>query len=228
MFKHSFSILVFLFLAVFVTAQSKNLPEFTSISTGGSVQVELVKGSSPKAEYTIIKGNKEDLFIEVKNDELVVKIKSKNSMWNRSETKAKVTVYYNGTLKAIDCAAGSSLNADNEISTASMDIEVSSGANCNVKLKAEDVNVSASSGAKVSINGTGNTAVYDASSGSKIEAGNFISSIADADVSSGASISLHATKKLKADASSGGSIKYKGNPESTNIDSGMSGSIRSY
>ncbi|MBP6569161.1 MAG: DUF2807 domain-containing protein [Saprospiraceae bacterium] len=227
MFKHSFSILVFLFLSVFVTAQSKNLSEFTSISTSGSVQVELVKGSVPKAEYTIIKGNKEDLFIEVKNDELVVKIKSKNSMWNRSETKAKVTVYYT-TLNAIDCAAGSSLNSDSEISAATMDIEVSSGANCNIKLKAEDVDVSASSGAKVSINGTGNTAVYDASSGSKIEAGNFISSIADADVSSGASISLHATKKLKADASSGGSIKYRGNPESTNIDSGMSGSIRSY
>ncbi len=227
MFKHPFSILFFLCVYTFVTAQSKNLSEFTSISTSGSVQVELVKGNSPKAEYTIIKGNKEDLFIDVKNDELIVKIKSKNSMWNRSETKAKVTVYYT-TLNGIDCAAGSSLSTDNEISTSGMDIEVSSGANCNIILKAEVVNVSASSGAKVSINGTGNTAIYDASSGSKIDAGNFISSSADADVSSGASISLHATKKLTADASSGGSIKYKGKPESTNIDSGMSGSIRSY
>jgi Putative auto-transporter adhesin, head GIN domain len=228
MSRHQFSILFFLLFNTFVNAQSKNLSAFTAISTSGSVQVELVKGKAQKADYTIIKGNEDDLFIDVKNNELTVKIKSKNGMWNRSETKAKVTVYYNGTLKGIDCSAGSSLTSDSEISTSDMDIEVSSGANCSILLKSEDVNVSASSGAKVSINGTGNMAVYDASSGSKIDAGNFIASKANADVSSGASISLHATKKLTADASSGGSIKYKGNPESTNIDSGMSGSIRSY
>lgn len=228
MSKHHFSILFFLLFNSYVNAQSKNLSEFSSISTSGSVQVELIKGNTTKAEYTIIKGNEDDLFIDVKNNELTVKIKSKNSMWNRSETKAKVTVYYNGTLKGIDCSAGSSLKSESEINTSDMDIEVSSGANCNILLKTEDVNVSASSGAKVSINGTGNIAVYDASSGSKIDAGNFIASNANADVSSGASISLHATKKLTADASSGGSIKYRGNPESTNIDSGMSGSIRSY
>jgi len=228
MSKHLVSIFFSMCLITFVNAQSKSLSEFSSISTSGSVQVELVKGSSPKAEYTIIKGNEDDLFIDVKNNELIVKIKSKNTMWNRSETKAKVTVYYSGTLKGIDCSAGSSLKSESEITTSEMEIEVSSGANCSIILKSDDVNVSASSGAKVSVNGTGTNVIYDASSGSKIDAVNFIASKADADVSSGASISLHATKKLKADASSGGSIKYKGNPESTNIDSGMSGSIRSY
>jgi len=226
--KYLLSVLVLLISSSFTLfAQSKNLAEFTSISTSGSVQVELVKGSSPKAEYTILKGNEEDLIMDVKSGELIVKIKSKHSMWNRSETKAKVTIYYT-SLKAIDCSAGSSLKSESEINEKDMNIEASSGANCSILLKSEDVNVSASSGAKISINGTSNTAIYDASSGSRIDAANLLTSNADADVSSGASISLHATKKLKADASSGGSIKYKGKPESTNIDSGMSGSIRSY
>ncbi len=85
-----------------------------------------------------------------------------------------------------------------------------------------------SSGSSVTIDGTTTNAVYDSSSGARIDAKFLIASIADADVSSGGNISLHATKKLKADASSGGSIKYKGNPASKNIDSGMSGSISSF
>lgn len=223
-----------LFIALFIFcaseisfAQSKSLSSFTSISTSGSVQVELVKGDSPRAEYSIVKGNAEDLFIEVKGQELTVKIKSKNSMWNRSETKAKVTVYYQ-TLSGIDCSAGSSLKADAEIVSSSMAIESSSGANCSVKVKSTDVNIDCSSGSKVSVSGSASAVNLDASSGARIDAVALVASDAVADVSSGASISLYASKKLNADASSGGSIKYKGNPEKTNIHSGVSGSVKSF
>ena len=208
-------------------AQTKSLSSFNSISTSGSVQVELIKGDNPKADYTIIKGNEEDLVIEVKGQELTVKIKSKMSMWNRSETKAKVTVYYQ-TLSGIDCSAGSSLKGDAEIVSTSMDIESSSGANCSIKVKSTDVNVDCSSGAKVSVSGSATAVNLDASSGARIDAVALMASDAIADVSSGASISLYASKKLNADASSGGSIKYKGSPEKTNIHSGISGSIKSF
>ena len=222
-----------LFVALFLlcgiqvgSTQSKSVSPFNAISTSGSVQVELIQGDSPKVDYTIIKGDSEDLIIEVKGQELQVKIKS-NSFWNRSETKAKVTVYYQ-TLKSIDCAAGSSIRAENEIVSTSMDIESSSGANCNVMVKSDDLNVDSSSGSKVIVHGTSNSVNYDASSGARIDAEGMMASVAVADVSSGASIALHASKKLNADASSGGSIKYKGDPEKTNIHSGFSGSIKSY
>lgn len=208
-------------------AQSKSLPSFTAISTSGSVQVELVKSSVSKADYAIIKGDEDDLYIEVKGNELFVKIKPQVGFWNSSNTKAKVTVYYQ-TLSSIDCAAGSSIKSDSEIVAESMDIESSSGANCSVILKSTDVNVDSSSGSKVSVSGSATSVNYDASSGARIDAAGLMASDAIADVSSGASISLYASKKLNADASSGGSIKYKGDPEKTNISSGISGSIRSY
>ncbi|MFZ1750774.1 MAG: head GIN domain-containing protein [Saprospiraceae bacterium] len=218
---------IFTLLQWSAIGQSVHLPAFDAISTSGSVKVELIKSNTTRADFEIIKGDKEDLVIEVKNKELIVKIKSSFSLWNRSNTKAKVTVYYQ-SINEIDCSAGSSLFTDSEITATAMDIDVSSGANCSIKLKSDEVMVSSSSGSKVTINGITSTANYDASSGSSIDATYLIASTADADVSSGASISLYATDKLKAEASSGGSIRYKGKPESTNLSSGMSGSITSF
>ena len=224
------SIFLNLLLILFCTsliAQTKSLSNFDAIKTAGSVDVTLMKGSTPRAEYTIQKGKAEDLFLEVDNNVLVVKIKSKKSSWNRSETKAKITIYYT-ELASIECEAGSSLYSESEIVTENMSIETSSGANCNIKLQCSNVILNSSSGSKISLNGKVSSAKYDASSGSKINAVSLTASTGDATASSGASISLHAIKKLKADASSGGSIKYKGKPENVNIDSGKSGSISSF
>ena len=215
------------FLTIVSFGQSKSLSAFTSISTSGSVSVELIKGASPKAEYTILKGNEEDLIIEVNNGELFVKIKSKNKSWTGSGTKASVKVYYQ-TVNKIECSAGSSIAAYSEIDAASMEIGASSGANCQVKVKAKDLDVDASSGSKISISGTSKSAKYEASSGSKIDASANESETVNADVSSGANVTAYATKSITADASSGGSIKYKGNPETKNINTGMSGSVNSY
>jgi hypothetical protein len=220
-------VLFLLLLSTAIFCQSKNLSNFTSISTSGSVQVELIKSDKNRAEYSISKGNKEDLYIEVKGSELEVKIKSNYKFWNRSETKASVTIYYT-SLSGIDCSAGSKITAKSEINTSSMEIETSSGSSCMIILKSENLKVRSSSGSKVSITGDVKQASYEASSGARIDANHLESKIADADVSSGGSITMHVSKKLTAEASSGGSIKYRGNPESTDIDSGMSGSIKSF
>lgn len=222
--KFIFSSLMFLAVNCMI-AQSVNLPSFTSLSTGGSVQVTLIKSNTTKADYTILKGNESELLIEVVDNELKVKIKSK---WNGSNTKAKVDVYYS-TLSNINCAAGSSVYAAEAINNDIMAINTSSGASCNLKVKSETLTVKSSSGASLDLSGSTQNVSYSASSGSSINAAALIANIADADVSSGANIKLHAVKKLKGDASSGGSIKYKGKPESVNLDSGRSGgSIKSF
>lgn len=209
-------------------AQSKVLPPFSAVSTAGSVQVELIKGNEEKAEYNILKGSPEDLYMEVEQGTLIVKIKSKNSWWNRSETKAKVKVFYR-SLDGIESAAGSSVKSDDVMNTTSLSVEASSGSNCNLNLDGNKVKLYSSSGAKILVKGKCKWLTLEASSGSRIDAADFPVAEAEAEVSSGASIAVNASKKLKADASSGGSIKYKGKPESTNFDSGMSGgSIKSF
>lgn len=227
MLKKIFALSFLLAFALYLQAQTKSLAPFHTIKTATGIQVELVKGESPKAEYTILKGSAEDLFIEVENGELSVKYKSKNGKWNRTNTKAKVTIYYT-SLSSIACSSGSSLSSEEAIVTDKMEIEASSGSKCNIKLESTNILVSCSSGSSITLEGSGGAAKYSASSGSKISASNFQVNSADANVSSGANVSLNASKNLKADASSGGSIKYRGKPENININSGMSGSISSF
>jgi hypothetical protein len=226
MLRNSFILVIICITISWASSQTKNLSSFTSISTSGSVQVELVKSDVTKAEYTILKGKTEDLDIHVANDELVVKIKNKMK-FSGSNTKAKVTVYYT-TLSSIDCSAGSSVSTSQHINTTNMKVESSSGAKCQLLVKCTDLTLDSSSGSSISINGSAHTANYDASSGANINASSLTADNAVADASSGASIKLYALKKLSADASSGGSIKYKGKPENVNVESGTSGSISSF
>lgn len=220
-------IAIVVFWCSFLMGQTKVLENFNSISCSGNVQVELVRGNTPKADYKILKGNEEDLVLQVKNSELIVKTKSNVSFWNRSNAKAKVTVYYQN-LVSIDCSSGATLEAKNEILTSTMDIETSSGSSCSVKLNTNHLEVSASSGSSLTMFGSCTTIDVDGSSGASIDASNLKAAYGEADASSGASISVNVFKKLTADAGSGGSIKYKGKPENVNFDSGVSGSISSF
>ncbi|MBK8624191.1 MAG: DUF2807 domain-containing protein [Saprospiraceae bacterium] len=227
MLKKIFAFTLFLGFCIYLNAQSKSLSPFHAIKAATGLNVQLVKGDAPKAEYTILKGNAEDLYIEVENGELIVKLKSKNGKWNRSETKANITIYYTN-LNAIDCSSGAYVYTDQAITSDKMEIETSSGSKCKIILQCNEVIANSSSGSSMTLEGKSKTATFDASSGSKISASSLEVNIAEADVSSGANISLNAAKKLKADASSGGSIKYKGKPDDVNINSGMSGSISSF
>jgi hypothetical protein len=202
-----------------VDGQTIDVDPFTSIKTSGNVTVELIKGTAPKAEFTIIKGREEDLIIKVEGDVLTVKIKSQDSWYNTSNTKALVKVYYQN-LNDITSAAGSSVQAKTPIKSENLKVDGSSGASISLIVDTEKIKIEASSGCSISINGKSDTASYDASSGSSISCRSLIANNVDVSASSGASASVFANEKIKADASSGASINYGGSPKEKNIDSG--------
>jgi hypothetical protein len=212
----------FLLLALAITAQSVTVPNFNGIKTGGNVAVTLVKGPSPKVDYTILKGNKEDLIIEVKSELLIVKVKGNPGAY-ASATKAKVTVYYQD-LSQLKIAAGSTVSSEGTIKSEKLEIECSSGSSTTLNLDVDISTVSVSSGASLTIEGITNKLEAQASSGASMSASRFKAKNVDAQSSSGASMTVFASEKLIASASSGGSLSYKGSPKSKKIDSGsMSG-----
>lgn len=212
-----------LFLTVSLNAQTRQIGNFTGLRVSASVSVKLVKADTPSIEYKMIKGNESSLITEVKGNNLIVKIKSKIG-WNNNNAKAKVIVYYT-ELDDISVSAGATLKSDDPIRTDDMDIDVSSGSSADIEVIAETIDADASSGATLKLEGSATKAAFDAISGATINAKLMICDYVNADVSSGASISVHANKKLNADASSGGSIRYTGDADDTRIDKGWSGQI---
>jgi Putative auto-transporter adhesin, head GIN domain len=221
--KQRVSLLSFLLLiAIFSYGQTRTIADFNSLSTAGSVKVELIKSSVPKIEYKMLKGKDEDLITEVKNGKLSIKIKNK---WGMSNAKADVKVYYT-SLNSLVSSAGSSIQSFEKINSDNMSISSSSGSRISLILNANSTAVNSSSGSSITLSGDVKGAgTFDSSSGSNINASGLSINDADVEASSGSSISLWVKNKISADASSGGNIKYKGTPTIVDTDKSSGGSI---
>lgn len=205
-----------------LTGQSRKVGSFSGISTSGSVEVKLEKADSPSVSYKMIRGNSEDLITKVKGDVLQVYIKQ--SWGIKKNAKAKVIVYYT-ELNDISASAGSSLVSADVIKSDNLEIDCSSGASAKLELDTRTTEIGASSGASIRVSGRAGAAELDASSGASVGASDLIAKHVEAEASSGASVSCHATDSIEAEASSGGSVNYSGNPDKKEISKNRSGSV---
>ncbi len=219
-----FAIIAFVLSSIFVIGQTRDVGNFNAVHASTSVVVTLVKASSPSVEFTMKKGNPEQLITKVKNGTLYVKMKSGSDNWNNT-TKADVTVYYT-ELDAIKASAGCTLTSDNTIKAREMDIGISSGSTAKLDIEATDVEVEVSSGATLILKGEAKKGNFEASSGATLNAYYFVTQDADVEANSGASLSIHVDDTLDAEASSGASISYTGDVKNKNIDAGWSGRIK--
>ena len=218
-------ILILVFAMNATYAQSvRNVDDFSRIKVSNSVKVKLIKSDQPKVEFKMITGDEEDLITKVKDGQLIVKLKSGKMSWS-SKSKAAVKVYYTN-LSGVDVNAGASVKSEELIKTEDMAVDVSSGANADLEVEAQTIDADVSSGGKIKLEGSAKSGNYDVSSGANLNAKLMICDYVDADVSSGGRMDVHANKKLNADASSGGSIRYTGDVENVDTDSGWSGQIK--
>lgn len=212
------------FIPLLLVAQTKvDVGSFEHVSVSTSIEATIVQSNTHKVEYTMIKGSADNLKIKNDNGRLKVTTKS-NKGWG-NKTKAKVTIH-TPSLKSIKGSAGGSIRTDGTFEANKLTVDGSSGSSIKLELMASEINCDVSSGASIKLAGETKHLEVDASSGSSFRAGDLKSKSVEADASSGASVKIWATESIDADASSGASVSYKGNPSKTNIDKGVSGSIR--
>jgi len=202
----------------------REVGDFNEVSASANVSVKLIKSDVQKVEVKMIRGNEEDLITKVKNNKLIIKIKSGIFKGN-NKTKAKVKVYYTD-LFGVEASAGSSVKGEELIHTSHMDVDVSSGAVIDIEVETNKLSADASTGGRIALEGSAENGNFDVSSGANIDASDFVCDNVSADASSGGKLQVHVNKKLNADANSGGSIRYRGNAEYTNTDAGWSGQIK--
>lgn len=207
----------------FSIAQSKKLTAFTALKARGNVNITLEPSKENKADFTMIKGNAEKLSMEVNADGVLeIKLLSDNSMFNRSNGQANVTLYF-VELNQIEATGGSQVNGTESFDSKEMIINVSSGSTVNVRVNAAVYDLNSSSGASLTLTGKGKKASFAASSGASINAVALELEQAEAKSSSGSNITLNATESVDAKASSGSSVRYKGNPSKVKSDAKTSG-----
>lgn len=214
----------------YLSGEARNVGEFSGIQVSTGVDV-VYKQESPtnikviadadKLQYVITKV--ENGMLKVYVDSKGVKnLKFKNLSVNVSSPRMNTIKTSSGanftavtSVKEnnldLDASSGSSIKGKFAISN-STNVNATSGSVIKVSLNTRNIVAKASSGSDTVLEGQGSSGVFEVSSGALCKAENLRMNEVEAESTSGGSLSINVTDKLKVKASSGGLVKYRGSP----------------
>jgi hypothetical protein len=213
-----------LLLALTIFAQSKetrNLSSFNELSVSEAIKVELVKGSSEKAEVEVTGTDAKNVLTEVSGDRLKIHMASGN--WKNVNAFVRLTYK---DLEEIDVSSAAHVSTESTISSDRMEMDVSSAGKADLIFNVGQMEVDVSSAGNLRAQGEVDEIEVDVSSAGSMSAYDLECKNADLAASSAGSIKITVTEKIDARASSGGSIRYKGNPEKERVSSSAGGSVK--
>jgi len=213
-----------LFIVLTIFAQNKetrNLSSFSELSVSEAIKVELVKGSSEKAEVEVSGTDAENVLTEVSGDRLKIHMASGN--WKNVNAFVKLT-YRN--LEEIDVSSAANVSSESAITSSTMEMDVSSAGKADLVFDVGQMEVDVSSAGSLSAEGEVDEIEVDVSSAGSMNAYDLKCKKADLAASSAGSVKITVTELIDARASSGGSIRYKGKPEKERVSSSAGGSVK--
>jgi len=229
----------------YLNGEARNVGEFSGIDVSMGVNVVFkqenptnikVIADADKLQYIITKVENGVLKVYVDNKG-VKNLKFKNlsvnvSSPNMSNIKISSGATFTGVnmIKennlGINASSGALVKGNFSISNTT-NVEASSGSNIKSNITTKVINVNVSSGASANLGGEAQSAMIDLNSGASCSADNLKINTAVAKSTSGASLSLSVSDKLKISVSSGGAAKLKGDPElDAKIDKVSGGSFK--
>jgi len=217
--KAFLSLSFFLLVSFSLSSQSetRDLDSFTGVDVSAGISVTYHTGS-PKAEITYKNADADDLILKQMGKTLKINYKSSWN-WNSNKNRSiKIKLYGDQPLNSVDVSSGAYFYADDSFSTDSFDASASSGGSLSVDIEADEVEVDVNSGGSAEIAGKTGYLEVDANSGGSFKGLELRATKVDAEANSGGSAKVWATDHISAGSNSGGSIKYKGDPKTTDID----------
>lgn len=205
-----------------VTTEKRNVEDdFKSIEVNNSI--DLVIEQSDKTEIVVEADDnlQKHITTKVENGTLVISF-DKNSFSNAGSKKVTVKM---PIIDELEATSSATITSKNTLKGENIRLNTSSAASIDISIESDNITCDTSSGSTITINGKALQMKTTASSGSEINADELLANEVTADVSSGASISVHPIVKLVAQASSGGNISYAVQPKSIHKETSSGGSI---
>lgn len=227
----------------YLNGENRNVGEFSRIDVSVGINVNYkqentysvkVLADADKLQYVVTKVENGTLKVYIDNKG-VKNLKFKNLTVNVSSPKMNTVKTSSGASFTaitpirennfeIKATSGSAVKGKFDAQNANID--VNSGSSLKVQLTTQQLILKNSSGASTTLEGTANTAMIDLSSGASCKAEKLVINTAQAESTSGASLSLHVKDHLKVKVSSGASVRLKGNPElDSKVDKVSGGSL---
>ncbi|WP_312306149.1 DUF4252 domain-containing protein [Chryseobacterium sp.] len=229
----------------YLNGDSRNVGDFSKIDVSEGVTVTY-KQENARSVKVIADADKLQ-YVITRVEDGVLKIYIDNKGVRNLRFKNLNVNVSSPNLQRIKTSSGSIFTAVNPVSENSLEIEadsgsiikgkfnikqatavsVSSGSVLNASITTTKMALNTSSGASVSLSGQAASAAIDTSSGASCKADDLKIATGIVEATSGASLSIFFTDKLKVSVSSGADVKLKGNPElDAKVDKISGGSLR--
>ena len=207
-----------------MTTDTRNVPEFTSVSLEGHGDMVLIHGSTPSVIIDTDPETLEHLKVEVENGRLVLGMKSWLDHFFHSWKKINYTVTYT-TLDKVSVSGSGKVQAD-ELMSDSFKFHISgSGSLAARQLTTNDLEVRISGSANIDLAGMAQREELHISGSGKVVARDLVCQTADVRVSGSGDLTLNVTEKLNVSISGSAGVRYLGSPQISQSISG-SGSVK--
>ncbi|MDE0471872.1 MAG: DUF2807 domain-containing protein [Ekhidna sp.] len=235
-------------VALAQSEETRSLSSFSEIAAEEGINVFIKSGNKEEARVVSKSHDLDKILTDVFGDRLKIHIDNGRKWKWKSNKSVNVDVYVTyKSISGLSASSAASINSEGVIkANSNFDVDVSSAGDINAKIvgidelnidvsssgdarldvEAKEIKASTSSSGGIIIKGTVEYQDIEASSAGDYDGYDLISKEAEASASSGASIKVNVTEKMKGRASSGGSVKYKGEPKDVDADSSSGGSVR--
>ncbi|TVQ92652.1 MAG: DUF2807 domain-containing protein [Bacteroidetes bacterium] len=205
-----------------VLTREKNLDSFTEIDASGVFKIFLLEGENPHIRIETDENIHEYISYEVKRSTLKLKMES-NQIYRPTRLDVYVTV---NDLGQIRLSGATSLEADHVLVSPEFSLHLSGAGDIDLEVETEKLTTHVSGAGSLKIKGY--TYMHDItlSGAASLKCVDLITHITHIKLSGAGSANVYASEELNASISGVGSIRYAGEPRSTNISRSGVGSIR--
>ncbi len=212
-------IFTLLFVTSFYAQISKNVGDFSKVTSFDKIEVYLNQSTENKV---VVSGNDAELVEFVnKNGELKIRMPFDKIL---SGENISVKVFYKKII-AIEANEGSRIASENTIKTTGFDVIVKEGSSIKIVLESKNLSSKVSSGAILEIEGSTNNHESIVNAGGILNAKNFKTLQTNVTCNAGGEAEINATDYVKAKVRAGGNILIFGKPKQIDQKTILGGSI---
>ena len=203
-------------------SEIRNTRNYNSITCTGAIDFVLVPGAAGNIEIEGESNLLKHVITEIKNENLIVKIKKNKILSSSPGMALKVIIPYNNRLDKIALAGSGDLWNNGKLITSNLDVSLAGSGDISLYVYTTNINVSLAGSGDITLKGATNNLSAKLAGSGDIHSFNLQTNHAVASVAGSGNIEIVSNESLKARVSGSGDIQYQGNP--IKKDSKVSGS----
>ena len=206
--------------------ETRDLPEFNSISLRVSGNVYLKQGSTQKVEIEGSERSLEEIETRVVNRRLIIEWEGARR-WFSWSNHGSVDIYITvKDIRKLSVGGSGTIQSESNFNVDDLELSVSGSGRIEFEANADDVDISISGSGKIELDGSSNDNQIHISGSGRLYAADMKARSYDVRISGSGSCRINVSSEIYASISGSGSVYYRGDPDKVRSNVSGSGKLR--